>query len=190
MKCTLFLQGFVAKPHDCTFFATRNTFRPDLFLLSFLRSMYSSMSMRLGFPTRYIIFGASYDCLLHQNQKIHKSNLSPFKYQAWNKHTLVESSLTSVSIVLRSIQPQFNMFKNKQKWIHKIKYLGYSSAYSWVYSNLTYCKIQTGGLLKNLPKVICISTHAQPWHCSSIKLWMSWHELVLFCFSAGFFKKR
>lgn len=135
MKCTLFLQGFAAKPHDCTFFATRNTFRPDLFLLSFLRSMYSSMSMRLGIPTRYIIFGASYDCLLHQNQKIHKSNLSPFKYQAWNKHTLVESSLTSVSIVLRSIQPQFNMFKNIQKWIHKIKFLGYSSAYSWLYSN-------------------------------------------------------
>lgn len=135
MKCTLFLQGFAAKPHDCTFFATSNTFSPDLFLLSFLQSMYSSMSMRLGFPTRYIIFGASYDCLIHQNEKIHKLNLSPYKDQARNKHTFVESSLTSVSIVLRNMQPQFNMFKNKQKWIHKINFLGYSSAYSCVYSN-------------------------------------------------------
>lgn len=105
-----------------------------------------------------------------------KSNLSPFKYQAQNKHTFVESSLTSVSIVLRSIQPQFNMFKNKQEWIHKIKDLGYSRAYSWVYSNESNLfQNSNWWTSKKSPKlkVICISTHAQPWHCSSIKLWMS-----------------
>ena len=96
--------------------------------------MYSCTNTRLGFPTRYIMFGVSYNRLLHQNKKIHKSNLSR-SYEARKKLTVVESSLTSPSILSRNTQPQLSMFENKQKWNHKVRHLGYSSAYSWVYCN-------------------------------------------------------
>ena len=75
-----------------------------------------------------------YNRLLHQNKKIHKSNLSR-SYEARKKLTVVESSLTLLSILLRNTQPQLSMFENKQKWNNKLKNLGYSSAYCWVYCN-------------------------------------------------------
>lgn len=75
------------------------------------------------------MFGVSYNRLSHQNKKIHKSILSR-SYEARKKLTVVESSLTSPPILLRNTQPQLSMFENKQKRNHKVKNLGYSSAYS------------------------------------------------------------
>ena len=61
------------------------------------------------------MFGVSYIRLLHQNKKIHKSNLSR-SYEARKKLTaVVESSLISLSMSLRNTQPQLSMFENNYK---------------------------------------------------------------------------
>ena len=60
------------------------------------------------------MFGVSYNRLLHQNKKIHKSNLSR-SYEARKKLTVVESSLISLSMSLRNTQPQLSMFENNYK---------------------------------------------------------------------------